>query len=144
MNQNHKKFLARFFKHGNGARAARESGLNPKSDPDGRRTAFRLLSENQEIKEAVEEYVRKIDIEAEEVLKRLAAIATGQLPSKTIEYSNGKTRTEYDYISALDKLGKYFGMFIDKVELQVEGLDIVFEEEDDEKAITNNSSDSTQ
>lgn len=73
------------------------------------------------IRDEIEKRMDEIAMQAEEVLARLGAMARGELPTRRVR-KPGETEEElhYDSIAALDKIGRHFAMFTDKLKVDWE------------------------
>ena len=133
----HNKFIDELFVDLNATQAAIRAGYSPKA---ARQTASRMLTK-ADIRDEVERRMADSRMKSDEVIARLTGMAQGTSPTKTT-IIKGKTvagvtaqdvRTEYDVLSAVDKIGRIYALFVDKQVIELEGLEII---DDDEEADT--------
>lgn len=119
---NQEKFCLKFAECGNGREAYKYAYPNVKSDAVADANASRLLS-NAKVKARLQELAKKIEEESiadiKEMQQKLTQIIRGeqteQILLKDGEFVD-KTPSIRDIISAIEKLGKMQGAFIDRVE----------------------------
>ena len=89
-----------------------------------------------EIKAVVQQNMKDSRMTSDEVIARLEAMALGEIPTKTTEtpsrtYGSPTVKAEYDVISAIDKMGKIYALFVDKQIVQNIGLEIIDDDQED-------------
>ena len=117
------KFIDEYFVDLNASAAAVRAGY---AEASARQQGSRLLS-NVDIKLEIARRMKVSKLTADDVVKALGAMALGATPTKIVEGSH--SREEYDLLSAMEKVGKVFALFVDKSIVEIDNLDIVDEEE---------------
>ena len=118
----HVKFVDEYMVDLNATQSAIRAGYSEKS---ARSTASRLLTLDN-IKAEIASRMKASRISSDEVIKRMEAMALGDLPTKTVTGSH--SRKEYDTKAATDSLGKIYALFIDKTIIELDGLEIIDED----------------
>ena len=121
------KFIDEYFVDFNATQAAIRAGYSEK-------TAYSIASElltKPEVSVAVSQRMKESQMSADEVIKRLEAMALGEIPTKIIEmpsklYEKPTQRKEYDVLGAVDRMGKIYALFVDRQIVEhIDGLEIV-------------------
>lgn len=124
------KFIDELFKDLNATQAAIRSGYSPRS---ARQIASKMLTKH-DIQAEIERRMEASKMSANEVIYRIAHQARGLSPTK-VTGRMGKQlafwdQEEYDMLGALDRMGRYYALFTDKLVTEsTMGLEII----DDEK-----------
>ena len=118
----HVKFVDEYMVDLNATQSAIRAGYSEKS---ARSTASRLLTLDN-VKAEIASRMKASRISSDEVIKRMEAMALGDLPTKTVTGSH--SREEYDTKAATDSLGKIYALFIDKTIIELDGLEIIDED----------------
>lgn len=131
------RFLTAYLRSGNASQAAREVGH--RRDGTANRAGHTMLHHSA-VQEALKEHLERYKIDSETVLGELArlgfanlkdyqaAIATGSLESLSRDVAAGLTEWDHDpksgrvklklaKVEALDKLGRFLKLFVDRVEV---------------------------
>jgi phage terminase small subunit len=111
MTPKQKLFIAAYQKHANAMRAAREAGYkHPKQNGN-------KLLHNPEIKAACESGIqarmKAHEVSADQVVERIRTVAFG------------KSEETRDVLKACELLGKYLGLFKDRVQLETVGQVVI-------------------
>ena len=121
------KFIDEYFVDLNASAAAVRAGY---AEGSARQVASRLLT-NDDIKAEVERRMKASRMTSDEVIKRLEAMTMGDAPTKTIILDGEVVREEYDVIGAIDKVGKIYALFVDKLQVENIGLEIIDDDEEE-------------
>jgi len=117
-------FAVEYIKDFNATQAAIRAGYSKKSAA--------VIGHENLTKPNIKEYLQELlatRMTADEVVMRLQAMATGLIPTRTIESSTGE-RKEYDVLGALDRMGRIHALFVDRqITEQIQGLDIIDDED---------------
>jgi phage terminase small subunit len=124
ISKKHLKFIDEYFIDLNASAAAIRTGY---AEASARQTAYKIL-QHEGVKAEVAKRMKDSRMSADEVIKRLEAMAQGDVPTKTVKY-DGEIREEYDVISATDKMGKIYALFVDKQIVENIGLEIIDDDE---------------
>ncbi len=139
MTDNQRKFCDEYVKDCNGVRAYKAVYKNVKSDGAARACASNLLTKPN-IKEYIDEQLEKISSEkiadAKEVMEYLTSVLRGESSAEVIVvegcgdgYSEAraidKAPDEKERLKAAELLGKRYGIFTDKVKMDVEPVVIM-------------------
>lgn len=115
-------FVDRYLIHWNGSRAVREAGFETEYEAQH---AYELLRKPY-IREVIKARLSEYTMETDEILSRFAAMARGEIPTKVYD---GKE--EYNTAKALEDLAKVHAMFVDKQQIEIEGMEIIYGEAED-------------
>ncbi len=139
MTDKQRKFCDEYLKDCNATRAYRAAYPNVKSDNVATASASRLLT-NVNIKAYIDEQLDRISSEkiadATEVMEYLTSVLRGESLSEVVVVENigdymsearrvEKAPDEKERLKAAELLGKRYGLFTDKVNLEVEPVVIV-------------------
>ena len=139
MTDNQRKFCDEYLKDCNGSRAYKAAYPNVKSDEAARVNASKLLTKAN-IKGYIDEQLEKISskkiADATEVIEYLTSVLRGESSSEIIVvegcgdgYSEAraidKSPDEKERLKAAELLGKRYGIFTDKMKMEVEPVVIV-------------------
>ena len=119
------KFIDEYFVDLNATQAAIRAGYSVAS---ARQIASEMLT-NVDVKAEVDRRMKESRMTADEVVKRLQGMADGSIPTKTTQVGDN-TKLEWDVLTASDKMGKIYALFVDKQVVQLEGLEIIDDDED--------------
>jgi len=104
-------FIEHYLKNAaNATKAAASAGY---AHP--RQAGSRLLS-NVYIRGAIDERLTELAMSANEVIYRLSLQAKGEMPTSTVVTPDGE-RSTYDTVRALEIMGRHYGLFTDRVEV---------------------------
>ena len=95
-----------------------------------RQTVYKNL-QKPEVKAELAKRMKASRMTADEVIKRLEAMTMGDAPTKTIIVDGKVVKEEYDVITATDKMGKIYALFVDKQIVENIGLEIIDDDEED-------------
>ena len=112
------QFLDEYLFDLNASAAAVRAGY---SEASSRQTAYKIL-QKPEVKEAIENRMQQSRMSANEVIQRLETMSMGLQPTKVV--TGAMEREEYDVMGALEKMGKIYALFQDKIELNISHLNI--------------------
>lgn len=144
MTEKQKRFCDEYIKDLNGSRAYKAAYPNVKKDMVAASAATRLLK-NVKVKKYIEDHLELIHIqntaEAAEVLEYLTAVIRGKTQSEivVVEFiSKGvskarkimKAPDEKEKLKAAELIGKYYGLYTDKVDLSGSAPVIIYGEDD--------------
>lgn len=93
-----------------------------------RQTVYKIL-QKPEVKAELEQRMKASRMTSDEVIKRLEAMATGDLATKTTIMGDD-VKEEYDVIAATDKMGKIYALFVDKQIVEIDGLEIIDDDQE--------------
>ena len=139
MTERQKKFADEYIKDCNGSRAYKAAYPTVKSDEAARVNASKLLTKTN-IKEYIKEQLDKISsakiADAKEVMEYLTSVLRGEHTEEVVViegngdgYSSATTVDKEvgakDRLKAAELLGKRYGIFTDKVNLEVEPVVIM-------------------
>ena len=149
LTEKQKRFADEYLKSLNATDAYRKAGYKAKTDGSVRTASSRLLTNvnvSKYLQARLDEHKLNDFMDQEEVLERLSDIARG-VPQKTVYQHYDKLEREMttdsettrspdvmDQLSALQLLGKYHKLFVDKAEVEFttpEFIDDVPEGDDD-------------
>ena len=122
----HQKFIDEYFVDLNASAAYIRAGY---AEASARQNAYNLL-QNSTIKAEVERRMKASRMTADEVIKRLEAMTMGDAPTKTIIVDGKVVKEEYDVITATDKMGKIYALFVDKQIVENIGLEIIDDDQE--------------
>lgn len=128
MTEREKQFVINYCNCWNGAKAARQSGYSAAS---ARQIASELLTKPY-IREAINKRLAEMKVSQDEIFARLGQMSRGELPTK-ITKSGSVEKKEYDALSASEKVGKVYAMFVDKLQLDIDGIELVDVDMDDDE-----------
>ena len=117
------KFLDEYLIDLNASAAYIRAGY---SENGARQSAYNLL-QDPEIKEELEKRMAKGRMNEAEIIQRLELMAMGEIPTKMVQGAHA--RQEYDTESATEKLGKIYAMFKDRIDIEIQHLNITDKEE---------------
>lgn len=138
MTEKQKRFADEYLIDLNATRAYKAVYKNIRSDDTARTNGSRLLA-NANVRKYIDEQLEKIHNEktadAKEIMEYLTSVMRGEHKEETLKWIGEGTQTiaeidvsAKDRLKAAELLGKRYGMFTDKVE--VDGVaKIVFEED---------------
>lgn len=138
MTEKQKRFADEYLIDLNATRAYKAVYKNIRSDDTARTNGSRLLA-NANVRKYIDEQLEKIHNEktadAKEIMEYLTSVMRGEQKEETLKWIGEGTQTiakidvsAKDRLKAAELLGKRYGMFTDKVE--VDGVaKIVFEED---------------
>ena len=116
----------------NGAKAAERAGYSKRS---AKVTASRLLT-NTDVSKIIEQqadrHIRRVDLRAEDVLRSIMQMASGDIPSKTSKTTTDAVVTEVeitDRLKALGLLAQHFDLLKSKIDMHHTGTVGVLQEE---------------
>ena len=118
ISKKHSRFLDEYLIDFNASEAYVRAGYSSKNP---RQNSYNLLR-RPDVKAELERRFNESRLSKSEVIARIDAIADGKIPTKRVEGS--QERTEYDYISAAEKLARVYALFQDKIELNISHLNI--------------------
>ena len=107
----------------NAQKAGEAVGYKPST---ARQAVYKVL-QKPEIKEELNRRLQAGRITETEIIARLEAMASGELPTKVVKGSH--SREEYDTESATEKLGKIYAMFKDRIDIEIQHLNITDDED---------------
>lgn len=130
MRTQHKHFVEYYIQlKFNGEQAALKAGYSPK----GARQRASLLLTRDDVQEYLAKRLKEMQVSSDEVLLLLAQQARGEIPTKvTKNPAFDEVKEEYDTNKALSQIAKTMAMFIDRKQVEIEGLDIIFDDEETE------------
>ena len=120
------KFIDEYFVDLNATQAAIRAGY---AEASARSIASEILT-IPDVKAEVARRMKESRMSSEEVIKRLEAMATGDLATKTTIMGDS-VKEEYDVITATDKMGRIYALFVDKQVIELEGLEIIDDDEEE-------------
>ena len=137
MTEKQKRFADEYLIDLNATRAYKAVYKNIRSDDTARTNGSRLLA-NANVRKYIDEQLEKIHNEktadAKEIMEYLTSVMRGEHKEETLKWIGEGTQTiaeidvsAKDRLKAAELLGKRYGMFTDKVEVDV--AKIVFEED---------------
>ena len=139
MTENQKKFCDEYLIDCNATRAYKAVYKNVKKDSVASSCSYKLLR-NAEVKKYIDEQLAKISSEkiadAEEVMKYLTSVMRGESQAEIVVVEGcgdgvtnavkvSKNPDEKERLKAAELLGKRFGLFKEKVELEAETKGVV-------------------
>ncbi len=146
MTEKQKLFCDEYLKDLNATRAYKEVYKSCKKDGTARTNGNRLLT-NADIKKYIDEQLQKLESEkiadVQEVLKYYTSVLRGESESEVIVVENTgdycsearvmtKGPDEKEKLKAADSLGKYFGIFKDKIDVGVKRYEDYIKDVEDE------------
>ena len=109
----------------NAQKAGERVGYSSKS---ARQTVYKAL-QKPEVKAELERRFEKSRMSKGEIVARIEAMAAGDIPTRTVRGS--QEREEYDVLAATEKMGKVHALFVDKQIVEIEGLEIIDDDEEE-------------
>lgn len=119
------KFIDEYFVDLNATKAAIRAGYSSNS---ARQIATELLSKPV-IKAEVARRMKENRMSSDELIQRLKGMAEGSIPTRTVTTGKDKT-VVHDVLAASEKVGKIYALFIDKQVIELEGLEIIDDDEE--------------
>ncbi len=111
-------FVEHFIQCFNASEAARRAGYSERS---ARNQAHRLMT-NEDLLKSIDERLEKLKVGTDDLLVRLARIARG-------ESVDGREVTVREILKALELIGKYHSLFIQKVQHESDvNLHVIYDE----------------
>ena len=120
-----KRFIEEYTIDFNATQAAIRAGYSAK-------TAYAIghkLLKQAEIRDAIQKRINELTMTADEVLIRLGEMARGETHTRKVIDDEGNETLTFDEKGALEDIAKSHALFIDKQISQIEGLEIVDDDE---------------
>lgn len=119
------KFIDEYMKDLNATQAAIRAGYSARS---ARATASRMLTKDN-IRVEVEKRMTVSRLSSDAVIAHLSYMAQGLTPTKEV-ITDGEVTAYYDVLAANDKMGRIYALFVDKQVIELEGLEIIDDDEE--------------
>ena len=120
MRLQHQNFAEEYLIHFDATKAYINSGYSAKT---AKNNAYRVLYRD-DVQEYLAMRMKTLKMSADEVLLRLGRQARGEEPTK-ITKAYGELKEEYDTNKALAQLAKTMAMFVDRQQIEIEGIKII-------------------